>query len=507
MKRSHRMARARGLTRGLAALVLGGGGLLWIPGEAAAQTLGGDCRLMDTFGTLTQREISPGNLVQWVTRADLRCPNGLRIRADSAVVYGGSGRNELMGNVRFTTPERDLRADLADWYEQEGRLVARGRVVFGDLTQGTEVRGDTLNYLEARGNREEQVIVAGSRPSATLPADPRADGTPGEPFRVTANRLRFQGERFFWGDGNVELRRDDLEAAADSLVYDREADLLILNGDARVQRGEVSATGGNLNLNFENDQLRRLAARNGGRVETGDYTLSGVEVTIELGENEEILTVLAEAGEVPEGGGRLEATLEGNGLFLKGRRVEVEDAEDGMRLLRATGQARAEALGRGFGEAETVGAGESARTPGVGDGFDEDGFPDRDWIQGEEILAWFEPAPEGEGAGEGEGVREAEEGWRLVRLESTGNAAALYRSPPDEEETTDPSAPPATTDPDEGVTEADDAPLDTRARWSITYILADRIVLFLEEGEVRFLEAEGNVRGQQLEPRQGGGGA
>jgi hypothetical protein len=42
-----------------------------------------------------------------------------------------------------------------------------------------------------------------------------------------------------------------------------------------------------------------------------------------------------------------------------------------------------------------------------------------------------------------------------------------------------------------------------RERWSISYILADRIIIHLVEGEVSLLEAEGNVRGLQLEPRQG----
>ena len=42
-----------------------------------------------------------------------------------------------------------------------------------------------------------------------------------------------------------------------------------------------------------------------------------------------------------------------------------------------------------------------------------------------------------------------------------------------------------------------------RERWSISYILADRIIIHLVEGAVSLLEAEGNVRGLQLEPRQG----
>lgn len=514
----------------LLALVPPAGGGISLPGGAqllsAQQAGGGDCRLMDTFGTLVQRQISPGNVVQYVTFADLRCPNGLRIRADSAVVWGQTGRNELIGRVRFTTSERDLRSDFADWYEQDGRLVARGNVVFGDLTEGTEVRGDNLNYLEARGAREEEVTVSGGRPSAVLPAETRPDGTAGEPFRVTANRLRFQGERFFWGDGEVELEREDLDARADSLIYDREAELLILNRDARVNRGEVSASGGNLNLTFEGDRLRRLVARQRGRIDTEEYTLTGLEVVIELGEDEAIEAVLAEGGEIPGTGERVVARIEGADVKLRGDRVEVTDGDDGQRILRATGGARAEARGQGFGAPGEEGAVDEPRAPAAADaadegeeGFGPDGLPDRDWIEGEEILAFFDPVspeeagatdadPDAPGAATGAGAGSGEGAWRLVRLESTDNARALYRTEQDEAEEgaeEETPAPPATPPEGAGAEEPEDAAAPG-PRWAITYILAQRIIIHLEDGAVSFLEAEGDVRGYQLEPRQGGAG-
>ena len=94
----------------------------FLPADAAAQQLSGNCRLMDTFRSITTRQVAPGVSVTWISRPDLRCPNGLRIRADSAVVYDQSGRNELIGNVRFTNVDRDLRSNRADWYERDGRL-------------------------------------------------------------------------------------------------------------------------------------------------------------------------------------------------------------------------------------------------------------------------------------------------------------------------------------------------------------------------------------------------
>jgi lipopolysaccharide export system protein LptA len=493
---------------------------------AGAQQISGNCTLSDNFRTIQSQEITPGVRVVWIGLPDLRCPNGLRIRADSAVIYEQTGRNELIGNVRFTTPERDLRSDIADWYEREGQLLARGRVVFGDLTEGTEVRGESLDFLEGRPGREEQVTVSGGRPTATLPAEAREDGTAGIPFQVTANRLRFQGERFFWGDGEVEVEREDLRAQADSLVYDRDAEFLVLNRNAEVVRGEVMARGENLNLTFSDDRLRTLVARNRGRIETGDYSIAGMLVEVSLDEEEELESILAEGGEDPETGDAMVATLEGDNLFVRGGRIQVSDAEEGMRILTASGSARAEALGDGFGT-----TGPEAGTPDPTDaapvaddpveadpagvatleGGDLAGLADRDWIEGEEITALFEATT----ASEEE--PEAEDGWRLVRLESTTNAAALYRTESEEETAaTDTQDAPGATPPDPDAPPADmvDAPGDaapadavpTGRRFSISYVLADRIVIYLEDGEVSRLEAEGNVRGLQLEPREGGAG-
>ena len=523
-------------------LLLAGGLLFLAANPLQAQQTSGDCQLSDNFRTIESRDIGGGARITWIGLADLRCPNGLRIRADSAVVYEPSGRNELLGNVRFTNPERDLRADRADWYEQEGRLIARGRVVFGDLSQGTEVRGENLNYLEARGGREEQVTVSGGRPTATLPADDGPEGEPGVPFRVTADQLRFQGEQYFWADGEVEVEREDLTAQADSLAFDRTSDLLILNGDAEVVRGEVTARGGSLNLTFMDDRLRILLARNGGRIETEEFVLSGLEVRITLDADEEVETVLAEGGELPDTGDRVDAVLETETLFLRGDRVEVDEETEGLRQLTATGRARAESMGGSFGSAapdDEPDAGpvqenrpdldlapdrmvevEDPRGEELGaDGGDEGGFPDRDWIEGEVIRAFFEDVtlvtPDGAAHEEaGEEMKTGEREWRLVRLESTTNARALYRSAPEAE------SPPAETDPT-GLDPAaaapvaqppaeEDAPVTVpdseaveRERWSISYILADRIIIHLVEGEVSLLEAEGNVRGLQLEPRQG----
>ncbi len=484
------------LAAGVGLFAFGGAAVPGLGPEALHAQQVGDCQLMDTFRTIRSREVSPGVSIVWISRPDLRCPNGLRIRSDSAVVHEEQGRNVLVGNVRFTSEGRDLTATNADWYNREGRLFARGNVVFRDLSAGTEVRGDTLTYLDdQRGTRDELVTVWGGRPSAVLPTE-AADGETGDPYRVVANRLRFMGERYFWGDGAVEVDRGELTARADSLVYDRQSGSLILNRDAEVVRGEVSARGGNLNLTFVDGTLRQLVARREGEIVTDDVALRGLEVRVALAPDESIETVLAEGGEDPASGAWIHAFMEAENLLLRGHRVELLDGDDGLRRLVATGNARGEALRRQFGGGDAEGGSpplEAALDPATEDEAASAGIMlDRDWIEGEEIVAVFEPLPEEERDPEG-----GEDQYRLLRLESRTGARALYRSPPDEEA---PEAEPA--DPDEAG-DPEGAPAAEPREWPISYIQADMIVIHLADGEVTFLEAEGTVVGLQLEPHRG----
>jgi lipopolysaccharide export system protein LptA len=457
-----------------------------LPGEAAAQQLSGSCRLMDTFRSITTRQVAPGVSVTWISRPDLRCPNGLRIRADSAVVYDQSGRNELIGNVRFTNVDRDLRSNRADWYERDGRLEAQGNVLFIDLKGGGEIRGNELSYNEARGGRPDLITVRGGRPSALIGAETGAPSTPTtDPYRITANQLRFEGEQFFWADGEVEVFRADLDANSDSLAYDRTAGNLVLIGNAEVKRESVLAQGGFVNLEFAEDRLRALTARVGGRVETESYILTGHEVLITLGADDALEGLTATSGRDTDSGLETEASLEGDNLRLTGNRVEIEPAVGDRRTLRATGRARGEALGEGFGAAPVEDAPAPEEPEEGEDSASAEGLPDRDWIEGEEIVAFFElaPSPSGETPAQGE-----EDNWRLTRMESKGSAKALYRSAPEE-----------------GGEEEEVALDTTRRTFSISYIMADFIIIHLEAGEVSFLEADGNVQGLQLEPQRGEG--
>lgn len=496
------MRRLRGAHEGVAVLpriylaaLLLAAGVFWPGAPAAAQDLGTECELRD-YVSLRSSAAVVGRRVTWVTGPFLVCPDGARIRSDSAVVYEDTGRAELMGRVQFDSEGRELRSERADYFEREGRLLARGQVVFRDLVRGSVVRGDTLAYLEAGPLRsEDQVTVTGGRPTATLPPP---EGREGGGYDVTGNRLFFEGDRFFWADGDVEVVREDLEAFADSLAFDQDQGRLILNRDARVV-GEADIQGDQIVLLLPEDVLQSVTVRGRGSLRTEELELVGEEIRITL-EDERIQRLVAVHRSPPEGADPRPRPLAVTEDFsVEGDSIDVVSPDEVLETLFASGRARGERRTPGSPPlpveapddttaVELVDPQEASEDEGI--------LPrsmlDRDWIEGDQLLAVFEPVEPGPATDPDDpdvvarppepDTGEEAPRVQLERLEARGDARTLYRSPPEEND-----------DP-EGAAEED------RRLWPISYIMANEIRMYMLEGDVERMEARGDVRGIQLDP-------
>lgn len=142
--------------------------LFVMPLSLSAQEGGGACDVPRHEG-FTSLMLSNGTRVLYFSRPTMRCPGGTRIDADSAVVYESTRYNQLFGNVVFVEGDSRLRADEAQYFEREGRLVAWGNAVLTDGAEGSVIRGDTMVFLRAGDMRaEDRLTVTGRRPHATL---------------------------------------------------------------------------------------------------------------------------------------------------------------------------------------------------------------------------------------------------------------------------------------------------------------------------------------------------
>jgi lipopolysaccharide export system protein LptA len=105
---------------------------------------------------------------------EVRCEDGVRIQADSAVIFEASGYSQLFGRVMFEDAVKQLTADRATYFSRDRRLVALGNGRIVDKMRSSVITGDTVVYARANQYRPQDILnVTGNSPHATLfPPEP-----------------------------------------------------------------------------------------------------------------------------------------------------------------------------------------------------------------------------------------------------------------------------------------------------------------------------------------------
>jgi len=478
-----------------------------------AQELGSDCDPR-SFRVISSRQIAVGQRVTWISLPDVVCPDGVRIQADSAVIWEVAGRTEFIGRFRYEDPERQLQSTRAEYFDREGRLFTHGQVQMKSRDGGIEVRGDTLNLYEVgEGRTDDRLAVTGLPAFASIqPSDATEGVEEKDPYEVRALRLRFEGEGFLYGDGEVEVDRDSLHATTRSLSFDRNLGNLILRGDARVESGGAQFEASTISLMLPDDELTSMILRGHGRFIADELDLYGEEIQIDFANGEiQHLSALSriDNAAIPQSAsqlgptGGIEPTTTGvlvgddsprpraytEGFFLTADSLEVQAPGGVLQTVFAFGRASAQSLEResdvepGDGMANGVRPARSESPLVEVDSLGIDwGILTHDWIEGDNIVATLSRVPNLAEGGLPDEVGERTE-YVLDRIVAVGNARTLYRSPPN----------------DQGVALDRTSPSDWD-QWAISYLLADQIIVSLMDGRVEGVQAEGNVSGIQLEP-------
>lgn len=433
------------------------------------------------------------------------CTGGVQIEADSAVMNRATSTLEMVGRVLYRDNDRQLTADWANYLGQTDELFARGQVVLTDMTDGSVITGDDFEYRRETEERpESRMIMRGDRPHATLP--PARNGDPAEdavPVLVWARRMETRGELVFLAETDVEFERGDLRGAADAIRFDQATERIVLSGAAHVETDEYYLEGERIDALLTGDTLRDVLSERRARLVAEDLTVRGQNIRIGFLDGQ------------PE---RVEAW---DPALRRATGDEGDEDEESMvpSLAPPVGAQRAIAISRDFQlRADSIDArsdaGRIREVRAVGRAYGEReadslsvNLPDavaRDWIQGDTITGYFvhadidpsieeviadgvdpdavsaEPdtANAAVGAGSGAGAEAGDgrsEGAVLERIEvvgGTSDALSLYR------------------------TEATDGGTDP----SLNFMRAKRITLFMEEGEVSRVEADGPIDGLYLDP-------
>jgi lipopolysaccharide export system protein LptA len=136
------------------------------------------CRFGDQGNDVVVSQNLPGlGRTTYITRPHLVCAGGMQIWADSAVAYADQAWSHLIGSVRYLEATRELLADEARYFSDQGRLQAQGNVSLRDEAQGSSIRnGDLVYLLQTDFRAQEEVTVTtgsdGVRPVAIMTPPP-----------------------------------------------------------------------------------------------------------------------------------------------------------------------------------------------------------------------------------------------------------------------------------------------------------------------------------------------
>ncbi len=159
--------------------------VLMVPAPAAAQ--GGTCELVSVGGYTYRTRFDSASFVHHGSGGiDYRCTDGMRLLADSAVVFESNEQVHLFGRVRLEDADTELDADSAQYFGGLKQLHAWSNVTVRDRRSGAVISGHRLLYDRATEVRAlDRMQVYGGDPHAvvhpvarveTLPVDSAAAG-------------------------------------------------------------------------------------------------------------------------------------------------------------------------------------------------------------------------------------------------------------------------------------------------------------------------------------------
>jgi lipopolysaccharide export system protein LptA len=462
---------------------------LLAPWPAAAQQAA-NCRFAEGTANVQSNTVPGVGRVSYVSRPRIACDDGVRIQADSAVVYSEQAMSHLIGHVRYRDGTRELRADDARYFSRVARLQANGHLLVRDFEQGSTIENGELVYLRKTAFRaQEQMTVTRGRdrvrPKALLHMRPGEDTvtvdsaqaapSPSEPdtvpYQVEADRLFLQGDRYFSAGGDVVIERDSLVARSDSAEYDQVAALMLLEGSARVDDPTYNLSGRRIEMAVPGGHMRSVRAVHEATLLGDDLEMRAPSIQIFLTEGAMDrlvairLAAVDSAPPTPAGGvppppvdslDLARPVAEAEDFVLTADSVEVRTPGQVLDRIFAAGTARGESSAR-----------DSLNVPDLPD------IARKDWLEGDTVIATFvraDPAP-------AQPTDTARGEYRLERLTALGGAKSLYRLLP-----SDSTAHPGVDRP------------------AVHYVTGSMIVIVMNEGEVDRMEVVGPTEGWHLEP-------
>lgn len=401
------------------------------------------------------------------------CPDGTRITADNGLSYQPEGERRFVGNVVYRDSTQTLTTDLLIAYGNQDRMVARGSVVFTDLTTGSTIRGTEMErFTRTFPAGEERTVVRG-RPHAVFHRERPAPGDTAAPLVMDADSMIIRGRSHFTGAGAVQFERGELSGLGAVVTMDDAAGTLEILGSraagkpgnplpATLNTERFSLTADMIVGQLEGEEIRQLTATREAFLdgETARIRAPQLNLFFEDSQLNRLVGSVRVAGgdiaeapteevpDTPRRGRVLEAPREGPPL--PARRLPERVVEE--RLAAAEQPAEEEERPRVVATAEglrivadsleilapaevveqltAVGDALGERLPADSVGEAAEDVPEvlaREWIRGDTIVGWFAEQPPATPADTAQRVLE-----RLMAVAGARPASSLNRMAPPE---------------------------------------------------------------------------
>ncbi len=518
--------------------------------------------------------------VQLFGRVRFRDPE-TELDADSARYHGNVGQLVAWSNVTVTDRQNGavIRGDSLYFYRATefrpmDRILVKGgnphATVFpaprpaapapvaaaGDSATTPEDSPGVPSAESAMAGTDSVPPLTDSIPAAADAVPPAQDPVPAvvdsvslPPYEIDADRFMIDGRRFFRAAGDVVLVRDSLRALGDSLDYDQDVGTMSVWGSASVENRGFALTGASVWVMPTVGLSEEILARDDAELVGSQVTLTApaIRVFLDNGEVNRLIAItsvppleepqLDTTGLTPGDVERARAIAEraahadsldtaedsvarplaiADDFRLTGDSIDVSSPDQVLDFVTAIGSARAEAA-----------------SPDSLVSEDLPEFANRDWMEGETIIAQFGSGAAGDSTlaadsaavGYGAAVADllpagdstavaapsaagstttdaapAPQGGRprLETLTAIGEARSLYRlTAPDTTGTAQ-----NTTEAAQDTTgaDADTTGAEPKAPPALHWVEGGQITIYLEERSVVKMEVEGQTVGYHLEP-------
>lgn len=208
--------------------------------------------------------------------------------SDSAEYFGDNNLLHLIDHVHYREPRATIDAQTMTYWTVEGHLHAEGNV-YGVLKSGTTMRGPSADYYRVLpGVRTQPMLVAVGRPHLDVVQRDSVTGKISDTVHVLANHITSIGDTLTYAGGDVHITRPELLATGDSGVMSNGSGRARLIGHPHVEARRsrpFTLTGGIIDVFATNRQVDRVVASPNGHATSQDLQLDADSIDLRVHAN------------------------------------------------------------------------------------------------------------------------------------------------------------------------------------------------------------------------------